>query len=328
MKIITKGGFCSKTNKPLGFQFADQNGGYALGGCFAATAGKVTVSPEGLPAALAVTDAYLARGCKYCGNKYAYVCPNCGMIVCDDGKGSKKAICPSCGSISEIEKARGNNLPKAKLIKRAGLEIAVTSPHYDDIGKILDSLDIEYSAYKKCGYDCNLLFINCGTADKIDSKALRSHVQNGGCVYASDLASGIIQSAFPELFDFKGNCGEVCKIYANVDDRELRDIVGNSIEIEFDLGSWSVLNGAKGTTLLSAANGNKYSGLPIMVKVPLGNGTIFYTCFHNHAQASEKEKALLQLLVLKQLGSTSKRSIEEIGAQMGVDINKIKSKFK
>lgn len=64
-----------------------------------------------------------------------------------------------------------------------------------------------------------------------------------------------------------------------------------------------------------------------MVSLKYGKGTIFFTCFHNHVQTSEKEKALLQLLVLKQLGSNSDQSIEETGAELGIDVEKIKSKF-
>jgi hypothetical protein len=64
-----------------------------------------------------------------------------------------------------------------------------------------------------------------------------------------------------------------------------------------------------------------------MVKVKYGNGLIFYTSFHNHAQASENEKALLQLLLLRQFGANSNSSIEIVSSDFGVDINVIKSKF-
>ena len=111
-------------------------------------------------------------------------------------------------------------------------------------------------------------------------------------------------------------------------DSELREIVGNKILIEFDMPIWAVLNKSQGSTLLVGSSGSKYSGLPIMVKVAFGKGIIFYTCFHNHSQASEKEQALLQLLVLKQIGSNANMSIEEASAGIGIDINKIKAKFK
>jgi len=40
-----------------------------------------------------------------------------------------------------------------------------------------------------------------------------------------------------------------------------------------------------------------------MIEVPAGNGEVFFTRFHNHAQASAEEGELPQLLVLKQIRS-------------------------
>lgn len=208
------------------------------------------------------------------------------------------------------------------------LRISMSSSGYDDIGKILDTLKIKYDEFNKIQFNCDLLFLNCGTPDYVDTDKLREFVKNGGCVYASDLTDTIIEKAFPGYFNFNGHIGEVCKVMAVVDDQELREIVGNKIQIEYDMPVWAVLNSAQGKTLLSADIGSRYSRLPMMVKVNYGKGTIFYTCFHNYAQASEKEKALLQLLVLKQIGSNSNCSIEEAGADLGIDIERIKSKFK
>ena len=38
-----------------------------------------------------------------------------------------------------------------------------------------------------------------------------------------------------------------------------------------------------------------------MMEFTFGKGKVFYTSFHNHAQTSEMEKNLLQLLVIKQI---------------------------
>ena len=65
-----------------------------------------------------------------------------------------------------------------------------------------------------------------------------------------------------------------------------------------------------------------------MVSRKYGKGSIFFTCFHNHVQASEKEKALLQLLVLRQVGINSNMTIDEAGQSLGVDVDAIKAKFK
>ena len=205
-------------------------------------------------------------------------------------------------------------------------KIYVTSKHYDDIGEVLRSMKLSYEAFSG-KYDCDILFLNCGTSDYIDPKKLASFVNQGGCLYASDLASSHIQAAFPGMITFNNN-GSACKIYADVVDQELLQITGKQIEITFDLGSWSVLDRTKGTVLLRGSQGNAYSGKPIMISFKYGKGVVFYTSFHNHAQASEKEKMLLQLLLLKQMGAQSNQSIEQIGDLMGLNIASMRDRFK
>ena len=62
------------------------------------------------------------------------------------------------------------------------------------------------------------------------------------------------------------------------------------------------------------------SGQPIMIEVPAGKGAIFLTSFHNHAQASKEEQDLLQLLVLKQIGRTTKTSVVAAGRALGLGL--------
>ena len=100
------------------------------------------------------------------------------------------------------------------------------------------------------------------------------------------------------------------------------------MKIVFNLPAWAVLRSCKGETLLKAAPLGLYGGLPLMVKFNYGKGMVFFTCFHNYVQASDKEKAFLQLLVLRQLGMNGNTSIENAGKSIGVDIDAIKKKFK
>ena len=65
-----------------------------------------------------------------------------------------------------------------------------------------------------------------------------------------------------------------------------------------------------------------------MISFKYGKGVVFYTSFHNHTQASEKEKMLLQLLLLKQIGMSSNKSIEQIGSLMGLNIASMNERFK
>lgn len=205
-------------------------------------------------------------------------------------------------------------------------KIYVTSKHYDDIGEVLRTMKMDFEPFAG-KFDCDILFINCGTSDHIDSRELASFVHRGGCLYASDLASSHIQAAFPGKISFS-NTGSSCKIFADVIDQELLQITGRQIEIQFDLGSWSVLNQTKGKVLLRASQGNAYSGKPIMISFQYGRGVVFYTSFHNHAQVSEKEKMLLQLLLLKQMGANSNKSIKQMGDLVGLNIASMKDRFK
>ena len=175
-------------------------------------------------------------------------------------------------------------------------------------------------------FDCDILFLNCGTSDYIDTEKLKRFVENGGCLYASDLTSSHVSTAFPGMIEYNNN-GSVCKIKTDVVDPELRQITGDSIDVTFDLGSWSVLDSVKGDVLLRGAKNTKYSGKPIMVSFKYGQGKVFYTSFHNHKQASEKERMLLQLLLMKQVGAKYNMSIEAVGNMIGLNISFIKYNF-
>jgi hypothetical protein len=157
----------------------------------------------------------------------------------------------------------------------------VTSPGWDNIGEVLTSMGVMFEPFRG-GYDCDLLFINCGTPDHLEPASLQRFVHTGGCLYASDLTSGMITVAFPGMFRFSGS-GQAGMVAANVVDDELRQIVGDSTTVHFDMGSWSVLEGCQGETLVEAAQGTAYAGRPLMVEAEFGNGAVFYTSFHNRA---------------------------------------------
>jgi len=236
---------------------------------------------------------------------------------------SKYPGCPYCNkfeNLVEITKLQ---------IKKTIPKICVSSPQFDNIGQILDIMKIKFSDFKVDQFKCDVLFLNCGTPDQVDIHKLESFVKNGGCLYASDFVGDIINEAFPGYFNYAGHVGEVMTMPVDVIDNELKEISGTTLNITFDLSSWVLLNSSKGEVLLRASNNNssKYAGKPIMVKVKYGNGLIFYTSFHNYAQASEKEKALLQLLLLRQFGANTNSSIESASSDFGVDLKEIKLKF-
>ena len=228
--------------------------------------------------------------CLYCGfSSYQEIAPK------DDKKDIRKPR-------QIIQRPSFVNRPKSI----GDLRIKVTSPRYDNIGQILDQLKVKYSAFDG-RYDCDILFLNCGTSDVVDPLQLNSFIQQGGILYASDLTSSILVSAWPEIMSVNNNTS-VCTIPATIVDSDLRQYLGGTIDVEFDLGSWSkIVDAPKGIVLMRSTQ----EGFPIMVEFSIGQGKVFYTSFHNHAQTAEAEKKLLQLLVIKQVSTATKQDFRK-----------------
>lgn len=201
--------------------------------------------------------------------------------------------------------------------------IKVTAPHYDNIGEVLSTMGVSFEPFDH-NYDCDLLFMNCGSADRLKPRSVRHFVEAGGCLYASDLTSSFLSLAFPGDFHFAGS-GSPGMVSAQILDPDLRAIAGPTTTIHFDMGSWSMLQSSSGDTLVEAAPDSGYPRLPLMVGVEVGRGAVFYTSFHNSAQASDQEKVLLQLLVLKQIGAKSNTTLEQTSRSIGVSLTALKA---
>ena len=151
-------------------------------------------------------------------------------------------------------------------------ELAVTPPQYDDMGSLLGHLgsgftytnirleDLE-DVSKLVKYD--VVFLTCGTvpdgwvvegnfgegdrpgvqrvrpnkqALNRVKESLRTFVARGGTLYASDWRLNLIQYSFPELFDGQDIVtGAAQTITAEVVDPGLRDVLGPTAELRFDL---------------------------------------------------------------------------------------------
>ena len=222
--------------------------------------------------------------------------------------------CPYCEKVEDLAEISRN--------VRTEYSIAVSEPGCDDIGSILDSMGIKYEPYSAIRYNCDILFINCLTSDEFDSGELKKYVEEGGCLYASCYADEIVKPAFREMIE-SDHSGSPHKELVLVEDEELKEIVGNSIMVEFDTAWAQIYKAYDARVILRSSKTN----LPIMISANRGNGMIFFTCFHNRAQASEKEHALLQLMVLRQIGANSGKSLEAAGREFGVDVDRIKATF-
>ena len=310
MKIIKA--YCKKTNKYYCIELHDASGKWEAINFVDLTAEQASKVNSELDTLNYCTSPNLLS-CYKCGKRNIAKCA-CAKKTPYCTKSDYFYQCIYCNDLVIVSPSSGKK------------KIFVTSPKYDNIGKVLNSLSIPFQPYAG-HFDCDMLFINCGTSDKVDPGKLNEFVKKGGCVYASDLTDTLMNSAFPGLYKFGGHSGKKCRIDAEVVDPELHQISGSMIKIEFDLSSWAILESSTGKTLLRAAKGNEYAGKPIMVQHKYGDGFIFYTCFHNHAQASEKEKMFLQLLLLKQLGTTESKSVEDMGTLLGVNLASMKERF-
>ncbi len=257
----------------------------------------------------------------------------------------------------------GRDQPNEEESAPVPLRLAVTPPNYDDMGKLLRELgegykftdihleDLEDGA-KLANFD--VVFFTCGTGApgwftgeamgaagrpgvqtlRFDPAALerlrvalRAFVEKGGTLYASDWRLTYLRIIFPELAEGGVvESGAAQTLTADVVDPGLRERIGSTVELKFDLPDWmparlnargatEYLRGryrtnATGETIESGqpANSSATTGhrpnstgetveSPLLVRVPFGQGAIIFTSFHNEKVNSELETKLLQFLV-------------------------------
>ncbi|HYT95559.1 MAG TPA: hypothetical protein VEL76_42965, partial [Gemmataceae bacterium] len=214
------------------------------------------------------------------------------------------------------------------------LRLAVTPRKYDDMGKLLAGLGKGYQYVEITQQDLynvtkltqfDVLFLTCGGSgpDLRLSYALRAFVERGGTLYASDLRYDVLAGAFPDYVDrtHLGRKGVKQAVLANVSDPGLRDLLGDQIELDFNLDGWKpaffrkdkvqvLLEGrfhaAGAGKVLKMVNGQILAvpgGSPIplqspfLVKFAYKKGAVIFTSFHNAAQNNELEQKLLEYLV-------------------------------
>ena len=104
------------------------------------------------------------------------------------------------------------------------VKIGVTSPGYDDVGLILGDIgagfDFVVIGEREFGNlywlrQFDAIFINCGTHEVVNPDILRRYVEQGGLVYASDLAAEPVNVAFPGKFSF--STGTTAQVVYNAD---------------------------------------------------------------------------------------------------------------
>jgi hypothetical protein len=241
----------------------------------------------------------------------------------------------------KLEITEQNEVEVSETTKEKPLSIAVTRSDevYDDVGKLLGELGQGYRYteidladirdYDKIA-QFDLIFLTCGTHPKswlgtaIGSgdrpgvktftwnesvinqlrASLDKFLEKGGTIYASDWQFAILQAVYPR--DIDGSrfiLGEGRQhVEAEVVDESLREIIGQSLQLRFDLDGWkpAAFRANQMKIYLEgeyrAMDGRKVRA-PLLVKYPRGKGQVIFTSFHNEKQNSAAETKLLKFLV-------------------------------
>jgi hypothetical protein len=181
----------------------------------------------------------------------------------------------------------------------------------------------------------DIVFFNCGDYDTGDGFShypgllsnptalnnLRSFVDGGGSLYASDWAYEFVEMAFPDAIDFYGtdttrNAAAVGKqgpMAATVTDSALAASLGHSsVNLNYNLVQWVVAStAAPGTRVLVQGHAQGLDpatfqavdvpNAPLAVQFPFGSngGSVIYTTFHNEQQTTADMDLILKYMVFE-----------------------------
>jgi hypothetical protein len=197
------------------------------------------------------------------------------------------------------------------------LKLAVTPASFDDMGKLLDTLGagFKYDVVEESKLEdpavCqqyDVIFLTCAEAKTADSQeklqaSLRPFVNQGGTLYASDLRYDLLAAAFPEFVDATAVAqGTKQDLQAEVLEPGLQAILGNELPLHFDLEGWRpAAFGGREVTVYLKGKFRTTAGVsiesPLLVKFPVGSGTVVFTSFHNEKQNNDAEVQMLKYLV-------------------------------
>jgi len=204
--------------------------------------------------------------------------------------------------------------------------IGVTRGATDNVGQILRvfsrGAEIQIVGYVRTASQLTPfsgIFINCGSHQGIDSGALREYVYNGGVVYASDHAGATIKAAFPGLFDYAVVSGALTVRNADVAHSELASHMGlEYFNIVFDLGGWYIITQLPdGATTYIQGYIPGHGITPLAISFSYGEGTVFFTSFHNSAQASGSMIDFIGYLVFRTLFIEAEEDMRRIAQEYG-----------
>jgi hypothetical protein len=189
------------------------------------------------------------------------------------------------------------------------LRIGVTNPGFDDIGWILRHFGAGVEFFNLTRSDLNNLeglsqfyaiFINCGGHDLVNPRVLRDFVYQGGVVYASDHAGGPLSEAFPGIFSYITQESQTVR-RADIVHSTLASHMGTThLDVIFDMGGWYAITYLDENATVYIRGSVLGLGMtPLAFSFNHGLGTVFYTSFHNSAQATLDMIDFIEYLVFR-----------------------------
>lgn len=210
----------------------------------------------------------------------------------------------------------------------AQMRLGVTDASHDNVGQVLstipaiesfDILSSQHLADINALLQYHAIFINCGTHDNVSPQILRQYVEQGGIVYASDLAAQQLGIAFPGMFASSTNTSAMTVLGADIVHTSLATHMGiNQMDIRFNLGGWRAITSLDpSATVYIQGHISNFGAIPLAFSFDYGAGHVFFTSFHNHMQATGDMANFIEYLVLRIHHIEAERNLANIADQAG-----------
>ena len=210
----------------------------------------------------------------------------------------------------------------------APIRIGVTASSFDNVGQILrhfgDGVDF-YHVSSRDFANIDLLsgfyaiFINCGSHQQVNPRVLNTFVYNGGVVYASDHAGRALRSAFPGMIDFFTNNSGQMVYDADITHSTLASHMRmDTIDVRFNMGGWySITELSDCATIYIEGVLRDGEQTPLAVSFNYGAGQVFFTSFHNSAQATFNMINFIEYLIFRIKNVEADRNFQETAEREG-----------
>jgi len=257
---------------------------------------------------LAITTLFIA-GCATPSGYLNYPPEIIGLHCCHEGEQDVQPLSlPRMGPIDDDTVNTEDD--RSRKVTNEVIKIGVTRPSHDNVGQILNFFGAGMDFYEVTATDLRNLerlsrfyavFINCGSHDDVEPRVLRSYVAQGGIVYASDLAGSPLITAFPGIFEYRVIDPSLTVRDASIPHASLASHMRISeLDVIFNMGGWYVITElSEDATIYIEGYVPRRGVAPLAISFEYGDGTVFYTSFHNNAQATSHMINFIEYLVFR-----------------------------